>query len=83
MRSSPTYGLETGQDGPIPWLPQSPDLTVLDLFFCICILNIFRNVVVEITDMKDKRKLTISIDTHTLELHHSTWTEIDDHFDVC
>lgn len=69
-----------GRDGPISWPLRSPDLLLLNYFFCV-----YKIVHSErMTDISHlKRRTMAETKTVTPEMLHRTWKKIEYSLDVC
>jgi len=68
-------------DGPIPWPPQSPDLSPLDFF----LWRYFKNIVYaeKIRNIQHlQERITSAIETVTRDMIQKTWKETEFRLDV-
>jgi len=66
----------TGRDGPIPWPPRSPDITLLDFFLWGNIKEkVFSTPASDIINLK--ARITDAFATITEDMLENTWREID------
>ena len=65
-----------GCDGPILWLPRSPDITPLDFFLWGYVKDIvYRNKVRDINDLQ--HRIVEATDAVTVDMLARTWQEIE------
>jgi len=70
-----------GRDGPTPWPPRSPDITLLDFFLWEFVKDkVFSTPVPDITNLK--AKITDAFATITEHMLQNTWRETDCRLDV-
>ena len=70
-----------GCDGPIPCLPHSPDITLLDFFLCRYVKDIiYQTKVRDINDLQ--HSIIEAIDTVTVDMLARTWQEIEYQLDI-
>ena len=70
-----------GRDGPTPWPPRSPDITLLDFFLWGYVKDkVFSTPVTDITNLK--ARITDAFATVTEDMLENTWREIGYRLDV-
>ena len=70
-----------GRDGPTPWLPRSPDITLLDFFLWGHVKDkVFSTPFPDITNLK--ARITDAFGTITEHMLENTWRETDCRLDV-
>ena len=70
-----------GRDGPIPWPPRSPDITLLDFFLWGYVKDIvYKTKVQDIDDLK--QRISNAMTTIDEAMLQHTWQEIEYHLDV-
>ena len=70
-----------GRGGPIPWPPQSPDLSPLDFFLWGYITNIvYAEKINNIQHLQER--ITSAIETVTRDMIQKTWQKIEFHLDI-
>jgi len=70
-----------GKDGPTPWPPRSPDITLLDLFLWGYVKDkVLSTPVPDITNLK--ARITDAFATVFEDMLENTWREIDCRLDV-
>ena len=70
-----------GRDGPIPWLPHSPDITPLDFFLWGYVKDIvYRTKVRDVSDLQ--QRIIEALDTVTVDMLARTWLEIEYRLDI-
>ena len=70
-----------GRDGPIPWRPRFPDITLLDFFLWGYGKNIvYRTKVKGINDLQ--HRIIEAIETVTVHMLARTWQEIEYRLDI-
>ena len=69
-----------GRDGPTPWPPRSPDITLLFFLWRYVKDKVFSTPVPDITNLK--ARITDAFATITEDMLENTWREIDYRLDV-
>ena len=71
-----------GRDWPIPWPPNSPDLTTPD-YFCMGLRQV-QNVHTKTTNLADlRREIAAAFQQITAEMLRATWRNMESRFDLC
>jgi hypothetical protein len=71
-----------GRNGPMPWPPRSPDLTVLDLFFWGYIKDmVCAEKIRDLQHLNDR--ICAAIETVMPEMLSCVWEEAEHRLDIC
>ena len=70
-----------GRDGPIPWLPLSPDITPSDFFLWGYVKDIvYRTKVRDVNDLQ--KRIIQALDTIIVDMPARTWLETEYRLDI-